>query len=51
MGKFLAVHPVPKDVNPETCAPLARAMKANCTTDAYWLRSRHVPEEGKLYCE
>jgi hypothetical protein len=54
MAKFLVVHPVgtqdvPKFV--ETATPYAKAVKANATLDAYWIRSWYVPEEGKLYCE
>ena len=51
MGKFLVVHPVGGDMDMEAAAPLARAVKANSTTDAYWVRSWYVPEEGRLYCE
>jgi hypothetical protein len=54
MAKFLVVHPVGKqDVAKftEMATPFAKAVKANLTLDAYWIRSWYVPEEGKLYCE
>jgi len=54
MPKFLVVHPVGKqDVAQFTqmATPFAKAVKANVTLDAYWIRSSYVPEEGKLYCE
>jgi hypothetical protein len=51
MGKFVAVHPVGGDVDLETATPVGRAVKANCTADALWVRSWYLPEEGKFYCE
>lgn len=51
MGKFVAVHPVGADMDLEAATPIGRAVKANCTTDAYWIRSWYLPEEGKFYCE
>jgi len=51
MGKFLVVHPVGGDMDMEAATPLARTIKAECTADAYWVRSWYVPGEGKLYCE
>jgi hypothetical protein len=51
MGKFLCVHPVGGDMDLEAATPLGRAVKANSTVDAYWVRSWYVPEEGKFYCE
>ena len=51
MGKFVVVHPVGNNMDPEAMAPVARAIKAACTTDAYWIKSTYLPEEGKLYCE
>ena len=51
MAKFLVVHPVGKDLTVEAATPFAKAVKANHTVDAYWIRSRYVREEGKLYCE
>jgi hypothetical protein len=54
MPKFMAVHPVGKqDVAAftEAATPFAKAVKANLTTDAYWIKSWYVPDEGKLYCE
>ena len=51
MGKFVAVHPVGGDMDMEAATPVGRAVKANCTADAYWVRSWYLPEEGKFYCE
>jgi aspartokinase-like uncharacterized kinase len=51
MAKFLVVHPVGKSLTLEAAAPIAKAIKANVTVDAYWIRSTYVREEGKLYCE
>ena len=50
MGKFVLVHVVGKDMDMEAMAPVARAIKAASTTDAYWIRSTYLQEEGKLYC-
>jgi hypothetical protein len=54
MAKFLVIHPVGKqDVAQftEMATPFAKAVKANATLDAYWIKSWYVPDEGKLYCE
>jgi hypothetical protein len=51
MGKFMCVHPVGGNMDPDAAAPLAKAIKANSTVDAYWIRSWYAPEEGKFYCE
>jgi hypothetical protein len=51
MAKFLIVHPVGKELTLEAAAPVARAIKANHTVDAYWTKSTYVRGEGKLYCE
>ncbi len=54
MPKFLLVHPVgTQEVAKfmEQATPFARAVKANVTPDAYWIRSWYAQEEGKLYCE
>lgn len=51
MGKFVAVHPVGPAMDLEAATPIGRAVKANCSSDAYWVRSWYVPEEGKFYCE
>jgi hypothetical protein len=54
MAKFLVVHPVGTMEVPafvETATPFAKAVKANATTDAYWIRTWYAPEEGKAYCE
>jgi hypothetical protein len=54
MAKFLVVHPVGTqevDKFVEAATPFAKAVKANATTDAYYVRTWYVPEEGKAYCE
>ena len=51
MGKFIMVHPVGGEFSEEAAVPVAKAIKTNCTADAYWIKSWFVPEEGKLYCE
>lgn len=51
MAKFLVVHPVGKELTLEGGTPLAKAMKANVTLDAYWVRSWYAREQGKFYCE
>jgi len=51
MAKYLIVHPIGKKLTLETATPVAKAIKANVTVDAYWVRSTYVREEGKLYCE
>ena len=51
MGKFVAVHPVGGDMDMDAATPVGQAVKANCTADAYWVRSWYLPEEGKFYCE
>ena len=51
MAKFLVVHPVGKEMTLEAATPIAKAVKANHTLDAYWIKSMYAREEGKLYCE
>ena len=51
MAKFLCVHPIGKELTENAAAPVAKAVKANVTVDAYWIKSWYVREEGKLYCE
>jgi hypothetical protein len=51
MSKFVVVHPVGGDMDPEAMTPVGKAVKAASTVDAYWVRSTYLPEEGKLYCE
>ena len=51
MARFLVVHPVGKDLTVEAATPFAKAVKANLTADAYWIRSWYARDEGKLYCE
>jgi len=51
MAKFLVVHPVGKEATAEASTPFVKALKANHTVDAYWIRSWYAREEGKIYCE
>jgi hypothetical protein len=51
MAKFLAIHPVGKELTMEAGRPAGMAVKANVTVDAYWVKSCYAREEGNLYCE
>ena len=51
MPRFLAIHPVGKELTLEAAAPMGKAVKAVLGPDAYWIRSSYAREEGKLYCE
>lgn len=55
MGKFMAVHPFPSPITLEEGAPIAKAVKANSTLDAYWVGSwAQLNNDGKitkLICE
>lgn len=51
MGKFVVVHPVGGNLDMDVATPVAQAVKASCSADAYWIRSTYLPEEGKLYCQ
>jgi len=55
MGKFLAVHTLPTPTRAEDAAPIAKAVKAGSTADAYWVGSwLQLNEEGKatkILCE
>jgi hypothetical protein len=55
MGKFLAIHTLPSPATAEEAAPIAKAVKANCSADAYWLGSwAQLNEQGKitkLFCQ
>jgi hypothetical protein len=55
MGKFLAIHPMPAPITFDEGAPIAKAVKANSTLDAYWISSwGQLNEQGKitkLFCE
>ena len=46
MAKFLLVHPVGKELTLEAGTPIGKAVKANSTVDAYWVRSWYAREEG-----
>jgi hypothetical protein len=49
--RFLAVHPVGKELTLDAAAPIGKAVKAVLGPDAYWIRSAYAREEGKLCCE
>ena len=55
MGKFLAVHTLPSPTTTEQAAPIAKAVKAGSSADAYWVGSwLQMNEQGKitkLFCE
>jgi hypothetical protein len=51
MAKFLLVHPLEGPFDPEVGTPMAKAVKACCNADAYWIRSSIVPGASKMYCE
>jgi hypothetical protein len=55
MGKFLAIHTLPSPTTVEEATPIAKAVKANVSTDAYWVGSwLQLNEQGKitkLFCE
>jgi hypothetical protein len=55
MGKFLAIHPLPSPTTVEEATPIAKAVRTNVSTDAYWVGSwLQLNEQGKitkLFCE
>jgi len=51
MPKYVLIHNIGKELTKELSEPFAKAIKANHTVDAYWVRSWYAREEGKLYCE
>ena len=55
MGKFLAIHTLPSPTTTEEATPIAKAVKANCSVDAYWVGSwLQLNEQGKvtkLFCQ
>lgn len=55
MGKFLAVHTFPGPMTLDEGAPIAKAVKAASTLEAYWVGSwGQMNEQGKitkLFCE
>ncbi|MCQ8892364.1 MAG: hypothetical protein NQU41_03165 [Candidatus Methanosuratincola sp.] len=49
MPKFLVVHPIKTPLTVPEATPVAKAAKANSTTNAYWVRSWiQLNEEGKI---
>ena len=57
MPKYFVIHPIKKNaikgiVNlPPEKNQAFKELKANCTSDADWIRSWAVPEQEKIYCE
>jgi hypothetical protein len=55
MGQFLAIHPLPSPATVEEATPIAKAVKANVSVDAYWVGSwLQMNEQGKitkLFCQ
>jgi hypothetical protein len=49
MGKFLAAHTLPSPATLEEAGVFAKAAKAGCSSDAYWISSwAQLNEEGKI---
>ena len=49
MPKFLVVHTLPAPATVEEAASIGKKTKANCTVDAYWVKSwAQLNEEGKI---
>jgi len=49
MPKFLVVHPLPGPATVEEATPLGKKVRANCTLEAYWVKSwAQLNEEGKI---
>ena len=49
MGKFLVVHTLPSPSTLEEAGVFAKAAKAGCTSDAYWIGSwAQLNEQGKI---
>jgi len=49
MGQFLAIHTLPSPVTTEEATPIAKAVKANSSADAYWVSSwLQLNEQGKI---
>ena len=51
MSRYLVVHPMGKEVTLEATEPISKAIKAQLTPEAYWVKSQYAQEEGKIYCE
>jgi hypothetical protein len=55
MGQFLAIHTLPSPTTTEEATPIAKAVKANSSADAYWVGSwLQLNEQGKitkLFCQ
>jgi hypothetical protein len=55
MGQFLAIHTLRSPATTEEATPIAKAVKANSSADAYWVSSwLQLNEQGKitkLFCQ
>jgi len=57
MPKYCVIHPIKKNVIegivnlPPGKNQAFKELKANCTSEADWIRSWAVPEQEKIYCE
>jgi len=55
MGQFLAIHTLPWPTTVAEATPIAKAVKANSSADAYWVGSwLQLNEQGKitkLFCQ
>jgi len=55
MGKFLATHTLPSPATLDEAGVFAKAAKANCSSNAYWIgASIQLNEQGKatkIFCE
>ena len=51
MAKYVVVHPLEGVLEEKEGEKAARAIKANCSADAYWIRSTLIQDDGKLVCD
>lgn len=57
MPKYFVIHPSDKKIIkgmvnlPPEKNQLFKQLKASCTSDADWIRTWAVPDQGKIYCE
>ena len=49
MSKYMCVHPVGSNMDPDVATPLAKAFYAMCANGADWIRSRYAPEDDRFY--
>jgi len=51
MPKFLVTHPIGKELTVDAGTPVAKAVKAASTMEAYWVKGWYARAEGRYYCE